>query len=256
MKSSTFGIGLRYSRLESTPRVPNIKQIVWNETRAIKFKTARISFSSDLFAVNEFDELFLSPCTTWSMMADKNNVLVSPLIIILIKMGVSKFCKWVQRSFLFLVDNFSNKEKEQTQMKLLKLSFYLHMIKVENKKSGETLGHMVLKDRSFWIVVWFRTFYFPSLSHKIWMNQFWRLLNITWSKNIQGKKVYCRLPFAVCRKCDSKHVLHEIGNTNHVLHELIWNSVGWGLVVKDMKGLLYVKVERVSERLKIACNTL
>ena len=38
-------------------------------------------------------------------------------------------------------------------MKLLKLSFYLHMIKAENKKSGETLGHMVLKDRSFWIVV-------------------------------------------------------------------------------------------------------
>ena len=112
MKSSTFGTGLRYSRLESTARVPNIKQIVWNETRAIKFKTARIRFSSDIFPVNEFDELFLSLCTTWSMMPDKNNVLVSALIIILIKMGVSKFCKWVQRSFLFLVDNFSNKEKK------------------------------------------------------------------------------------------------------------------------------------------------
>ena len=180
MKSSTFGTGLRYSRLESTPRVPNIKQIVWNETRAIKFKTARIRFSSDVFPVNKFDELFLSLCTTWSMMPDKNNVLVSALIIILIKMGVSKFCKWVQRCFLFFVDNFSNKEKEQMQMKLLKLSFYLHMIKAENKKSGETLGYMVPRNKSFWIVVWFRTFYFPSSSDEIWMNQFWRLLNITW----------------------------------------------------------------------------
>ena len=55
--------------------------------------------------------------------------------------------------FFFLVDNFSNKEKEQMQMKLLKLSFYLDMIKAENKESGETLGYMVLRDRSFWIVV-------------------------------------------------------------------------------------------------------
>ena len=199
MKSSTFGTGLRYSRLESTPRVPMIKQIVWNETRAIKFKTARIRFSSDVFPVNEFDELFLSLCTTWSMMPDKNNVLVSALIIILIKMGVSKFCKWVQRSFLFLVDNFSNKEKEQMQMKLLKPSFYLHMIKAENKKSGETLGYMVLRNKSFWIIVWFRTFYFPSSSDEIWMNQFWRLLNITWSKKTYKVKrsiVVCQLPFA------------------------------------------------------------
>ena len=74
-------------------------------------------------------------------MPDKNNVLVSALI-----MGVSKFCKWVHKSFFFLVDNFSNKEKEQMQMKLLKLSFYLHMIKADNKKSGETLGYMVLRE--------------------------------------------------------------------------------------------------------------
>ena len=57
--------------------------------------------------------------------------------------------------FFFIVDNFSNKEKEQTQMKLLKLPFCVHMIKAENEKSGETLGHsyMVPRNTSFWIIV-------------------------------------------------------------------------------------------------------
>ena len=74
-------------------------------------------------------------------MPDKNNVLVSALIIILNKMGVSKFCKRVQRSFYFLVDNFSNKEKQQMQMKLPKLSFCVHMINGKQKVRRDTWLH-------------------------------------------------------------------------------------------------------------------
>ena len=43
--------------------------------------------------------------------------------------------------FFFIVDNFSNKEKEQTQMKLLKLSFCVHMIKGKRKVRRDTWPH-------------------------------------------------------------------------------------------------------------------
>lgn len=43
--------------------------------------------------------------------------------------------------FFFIVDNFSNKEKEQMQMKLPKLSFCVDMIKGKGKVRRDTWLH-------------------------------------------------------------------------------------------------------------------